>query len=242
MWRDDLRGIYYIALKDMRTYYLKPPAISWGIAFPVAWILAFYLRSPRNFEELVPGLIAMTVLFSTTAAEAVVINFELRIGSLERLLLAPISVSAVLVGKVLGGAIFGLLMTGTVVLGSTIGLGLRPNPFGLLLVLVPSALALSSMGSLLCVLVKEVFEAQTLANLPRFLMVFLCGVFYPISAMPPALQSIAHVLPLTYTVDGIREAFLPGKITTLLADSLVLMAFTALFLLPATKLLRRRFV
>jgi len=242
MWRDDLRGIYYIALKDMRTYYLKPPAISWGIAFPVAWILAFYLRSPRNFEELVPGLIAMTVLFSTTAAEAVVINFELRIGSLERLLLAPISVSAVLVGKVLGGAIFGLLMTGTVTLGSVVGLGLRFDPFHLLLILVPSALALSSMGGLLCVLVKEVFEAQTLVNLPRFLMVFLCGVFYPISAMPPALQHIAYMLPLTYTVEGVRQAFLPGQTTPVLARSLVLMGFMALFMLPAMKLLRRRFV
>ncbi|MFH1485592.1 MAG: ABC transporter permease, partial [Chloroflexota bacterium] len=61
MWGNSLRAIYYIALKDMKTYYLKPPAISWGIVFPLAWILAFYLRNPRNFDELVPGLIAMTV-------------------------------------------------------------------------------------------------------------------------------------------------------------------------------------
>ncbi len=108
MWKDNLRGIYYIALKDMKTYYLKPPAISWGIVFPVVWILAFYLRNPQDFVELVPGLIALTVLFSTTAAEAVVINFELRLGSLERLLLAPISLPAVLLGKILGGVILAL--------------------------------------------------------------------------------------------------------------------------------------
>jgi len=105
----------------MRTYYLKPPSISWGIVFPFAWILAFYLRNPQNFEQLVPGLIAMTILFSTTAAEAVVINFELRLGSLERLLLAPISMSAVLLGKVIGGTIFGLIMTIAVTLGSVVG-------------------------------------------------------------------------------------------------------------------------
>jgi ABC-2 type transport system permease protein len=111
MRHDNLRSMYYIALKDMRTYYLKPPAISWGLVFPAVWILAFYLRNPQSFEELIPGLIAMTILFSTTAAEAVVINFELRIGSLERLLLAPVSFSGVLLGKILGGAIFGLIMT-----------------------------------------------------------------------------------------------------------------------------------
>jgi ABC-2 type transport system permease protein len=100
MWRDNLRGIYAIARKDMRTYYLKPPAVSCGIVFPLAWILAFDVRQPRGFEELVPGLIGMTILFSTTAAEAVNINFELRLGSLERLLLAPVRVPAVLLGVV----------------------------------------------------------------------------------------------------------------------------------------------
>jgi ABC-2 type transport system permease protein len=177
MWRDELRGIFYIALKDMRTYYLKPPSISWGIVFPFAWILAFYLRNPQNFEQLVPGLIAMTILFSTTAAEAVVINFELRLGSLERLLLAPISMSAVLLGKVIGGTIFGLIMTVAVTLGSMVALGLfNISVLYLALIIVSSLLVFSSLGALLCVLVKEVFEAQTLLNLPRFIMVFLCGV------------------------------------------------------------------
>ncbi|MGQ9639951.1 MAG: ABC transporter permease [Candidatus Bathyarchaeia archaeon] len=169
MWRDDLRGIFYIALKDMRTYYLKPPSISWGIVFPTAWILAFYLRNPQNFEQLVPGLIAMTILFSTTAAEAVIITFELRFGSFERLLLAPVSLPAVLLGKMIGGTIFGLLMTVVVTLGSVLALGLfYVNLLYLALIIVPSLLVFSSLGVLLCVLVKEVFEAQTLLNLPRF--------------------------------------------------------------------------
>lgn len=63
MWQDELRGIYYIALKDMKTYYFKPPAVSWGIVFPAVWILAFYLRNPGSFEELILGLIAMTILY-----------------------------------------------------------------------------------------------------------------------------------------------------------------------------------
>jgi ABC-2 type transport system permease protein len=242
MWGDNLRGIYYIVLKDMRTYYLKPPAISWGIVFPLAWILAFYLRNPQDFAQLVPGLIAMTVLFSTTAAEAVVINFELRLGSLERLLLAPLSLQAVLLGKVLGGALFGLIMAAVVSLGAILALRLfQINLLYLFVVLILSLLVFSSLGALLCVLVKEVFEAQTLLNLPRFLMIFLSGVVYPISAMPPALRGLAHLLPLTYTVDGLRGAFSPIPQTAILVDILVLGAFFLLFILPATRLLRRRF-
>jgi len=241
MWRNNLRGIYYIALKDMRTYYLKPPAVSWGIVFPIAWILAFYLRNPRNFEELVPGLIAMTILFSTTAAEAVVINFEIRLGSLERLLLTPVSLPAVLLGKVMGGTIFGLMMSTVVTIGSTLILGLHPNLLYLISIIIPSLLVFSSFGALLCVLVKEVFEAQTLLNLPRFLMIFLCGVVYPVSAMPVVLQYLAHVMPLTYTVDGLRLCFGVSSFASILRDSLILSVFFILFILPAIKLLSRKF-
>jgi ABC-2 type transport system permease protein len=242
MWRDDLRGIYFIALKDLKTYYLKPPSISWGIVFPLSWILAFYLRNPQNFEQLIPGLIGMTILFSTTAAEAVVINFELRLGSLERLLLTPLSLPAVLLGKVIGGAVFGLLMTVTVTIASILALGLyNVNILYLVLVTVPSLLVFSSLGALLCVLVKEVFEAQTLLNLPRFIMVFLCGVVYPISAMPQILQTIAYLMPLTYTIDGLRRAFTLSQDMTVLIDASVLVVFFTVFIFPAIKLLDRRF-
>ncbi|MFZ2070706.1 MAG: ABC transporter permease [Halobacteriota archaeon] len=241
MWLDNLRGIYCITLKDMRTYYLKPPSVSWGIVFPIVWILAFYLRNPRSFEELVPGLIAMTILFSTTAAEAVVINFELRLGSLERLLLAPISLPTVLFGKVLGGTIFGLLMTTVVTIGSVLILGLHPNVLYLILIIVPSLLVFSSLGALLCVLVKEVFEAQTLLNLPRFLMIFLCGVVYPVSAMPTVLQYLAYVMPLTYTVDGLRHSFSVSPDMMVFVNTLVLTGFFILFIFPAIKLLYKKF-
>jgi len=240
MWRDSLRGIYYIALKDMQTYYLKPPSISWGIVFPIAWTLAFYLRNPRGFEELVPGLVAMSILFSTTAAEAVVINFELRIGSLERLLLAPIGVPTVLLGKVLGGVVFGLIMALTVTSAPVIALGLHPNMFYLILTIIPSLFAFSALGAFVCVLVKEVFEAQTLLNLPRFLMVFLCGVVYPVSAMPKGLQYLAYAMPLTYTVNGLRQSFSNLNITILI-DTLVLTVFFFLFIFPAIKLLSKKF-
>ncbi len=241
MWQEQLGGIYQIALKDMKTYYLKPPAISWGMVFPMAWTLAFYLRSPVDFAGLVPGLIAMTILFSTTAAEAVVINFELRLGTLERLLLAPVSITSVLMGKVLGGFLFGLLMTFIVAAGSILYLGPHPDILGLALIAVPSLMVYSSMGALFSVSVKEVFEAQTLLNLPRFFMVFLCGVVYLVSALPEGLQLLARLLPLTYTVQGLQASFFPVVDAVFLQGFFILLIFLILFLLPAVRLLHRRF-
>ena len=243
MWSDNLRCIYYIALKDMKAYYLKPPAISWGILFPVAIILAFYLRNPQNFQELLPGLLAMTILFSTTAMEAVVINWELRSGSFERLLLAPITLPALLLGKILGGATFGLIITGVVALGSIFSLGLNQLnlPF-LILTLLLSLIAFSTLGALVSVSVKEVFEAQTLANFIRFPMIFLCGVFIPVSAMPVALRYIAYVLPLTYTVNGFHLSLGVAQNWNIALDLLALAAFALVLFFPAVRMLARRFV
>ena len=241
MWRDNLRVIYYIALKDMKTYYFKPPAVSWGIVFPVTWILAFYLRMPGDFRDLVPGLIAMTILFSTTAAEAVVINFELRLGSLERLLLAPVTAAAVLMGKILGGTIFGLMMTVIVTVGSILTLGIEPHIGYMITIIIVSCFLFSALGALLCVMVKEVFEAQTLLNLPRFIMIFLCGVVYPVSKMPVWLQYISYSLPLTYVVDGLRSCFVIGPELSVFKDALILTSFAALFLILGIRSFYKKF-
>jgi len=191
MWRDNLRCIFYIILKDMRTYYLKPPSISWGIVFPIAWTLAFYLRHPQSFAQLVPGMVAMTALFSTTAAEAVVINLELRVASLERLLLAPVTVGGVFMAKLLGGFAFGFLMTFVVAVSTSFALGIHLNFPVFFAIFIPSLLAFASLGAFLSVSVREVFEAQTLLNLPRFLMIFVSGVITPVSSLPPLRLTVS---------------------------------------------------
>ena len=86
-------AFWNILLKDMRSYYLKPPNISWGLIFPLAWTGMFFIRSGLGMEsitELLPGLAAVSVLFGTTSMLAVTVTFEKKGRSFERLLLAPI--------------------------------------------------------------------------------------------------------------------------------------------------------
>jgi len=97
--RLDWRRAYYIARKDLQAYYLKPPLISWGLMLPLVFLLAFYLRNPEGISEVSPGLLGMTILFSTTSMAAIVITFEKRIDALERLLLAPLSLRTILLGR-----------------------------------------------------------------------------------------------------------------------------------------------
>jgi ABC-2 type transport system permease protein len=224
---DDLRGMFYIALKDMKAYYFKPPNISWGVLFPFAFVLAFAIRNPVDVRSLIPGLLALTILFSTSSMEATVIVFERRIGSLERLLLAPLRLPALLAGKLLGGVTFGLTVTLVVLLVSLAIFGTAgTNWLMLFLALLLSATAFSGLGAFVSVAVREVFEAQTLANFIRFPMMFLGGVFVPVDSLPPGLQVIARLLPLTYSVEALRAAMSGGSWTTAALDLVVLFAFS----------------
>jgi ABC-2 type transport system permease protein len=241
MWRDSLRGLLYVAWKDMRAYYFKPPNISWGMLFPGVLILAFAVRTPDDLGALIPGLVAMTALFSATSMEAIVITFERRTGALERLLLAPLTVPALLAGKVLGGMVFGLTISAVVLVGASLGFGLAlwQLPAAFLALLFATA-AFSALGALVSVSVNEVFEAQTLANAIRFPMIFLSGVFVPLEQLPGTLRGVARLLPLTYAVKALDAALLEGPITALGVNLAALAIFTVSLFVVATAILRQR--
>ncbi|MCW4039061.1 MAG: ABC transporter permease [Candidatus Bathyarchaeota archaeon] len=241
MIRDELEGIWHILLKDLKAYYFKPPNISWGILFPLVLALAFTLRNPAGLADLAPGLVAMAALVGTTSMEAIVITFEKRVGALERLIMAPVSLTTIVVGKVLGGAVFGLVIAGVMTVISLLFLNITIiHPVHMIAVLILTVLTHSALGALVAVSVKEVFEAQTLSNYFRFPMVFLCGVFMPVEAMPVPIQVIAHLLPLTYAVDAFHHTLRgPLHMSLLLRDVAALTLFLTIFLTLATRLLKK---
>ncbi len=199
-----LKRAWYITRKDMRTYYLKSPIISWGILFPLVMILAFYIRNPGDIRSVFPGLIGITVLFGTTSMEAVVIAFEKRIGAMERLLMAPIAPATLVMGKMASGALFGLTTGCLVWLVGSVAWGLHFAWLGILVTILLGSVTFSLLGVVISLLMREVFDAMTVSNYFRFPMVFLCGVFVPLAGMPAILRVVASFLPLTYMVDALR--------------------------------------
>ena len=107
---DTLVAFWNILRKDIENYYLKPPNISWGIIFPLSWALMLFMRSQQAVEiiEILPGLMAMSVLFGTTSMLAVTITFERKGLSFDRLLLAPISLKVMVLTKIIGSVLFGI--------------------------------------------------------------------------------------------------------------------------------------
>jgi ABC-2 type transport system permease protein len=228
--KEEIKKYYFIAKKDMGAYYLKPPLISWGLMLPIVFVFAFYFRNPMGIKEVVPGLIGLTLLFSSTSMAAIVIAFEKRIGALERLLLAPLEIRTILFGKALGSSVFGLIVTFfiTIVIIPIMGLSVK-HLFSFVLIIILSGIAFSLLGILISVGVKEVFEAMTMSNFFRFPMIFLCGVFFPVPSMPFPLPVLSYLLPLTYTVDGLKHCLFEDRgMIALYSDLLILLGFVFL--------------
>lgn len=221
-------AFWNILKKDINNYYLKPPNISWGIIFPLSWTLMQLIRSSGDIGivELLPGLMAMSILFGTTSMLAVTITFEKRSKSFDRLLLAPISISILVSAKILGAILFGIVNAFVPVIFAAFLVDSRGISWGIALVaVVLIAITSALLGLLVAVSVREVFEAQTLSNFFRFPMLFLCGLFIPIDKLPAILKPISFCLPLTYGADMLNSAVVHSSSFNILLSCAIMLLF-----------------
>jgi ABC-2 type transport system permease protein len=223
-------AFWNILRKDMRNYYLKPPNISWGLVFPVAWTLMFFLKSPTavDVRQLLPGVMSLSVLFGTTSMLSVALTFERRSRSFERLLLAPLDRNLLMLAKTSGAVLFGLFNAFVPVFFAAFmtdlsGIRWLPVLSAVFLISLTSTL----LGLFIAVAVKEVFEAQTFSNFFRFPMIFLCGLFIPVQALPLFLQPVSYVLPLTYGADILKTAISRNGHLGLALNFAILLLFAA---------------
>ncbi|MCE5276904.1 MAG: ABC transporter permease [Planctomycetaceae bacterium] len=239
-------AFWNIMLKDLRTYYLKPPNISWGLIFPLAWTGMFFIRSGAglgSIPALLPGVMAVSVLFGTTSLLAVTVTFEKKGRSFDRLLLAPVSLELLMLAKTSGAILFGLANAFVPVAIAAFLADLSGVQWGMLIPAV-ALIAISStfLGLFVAVSVKEVFEAQSFSNFFRFPMLFLCGLFFPIEQLPLWLKPLSYALPLTYGADILHAAIHRPPNMPLALDFGVLAAFCAALFAMSLKNIRRKWI
>ncbi len=239
-------AFWNIMLKDMRAYYLKPPNISWGLMFPLAWTGMFFIKSGKGMESiltLLPGVIAISILFGTTSMLAVTVTFEKKNRSFERLLLAPIPLGLLMLAKTSGAILFGVANAFV-----PIALALFLTDLSQLtwLTLLPAivliAIVSTFLGLFIPVSVSEVFEAQTFSNFFRFPMIFLCGLFFPIESLPDLLRPLSYVLPLTYGADILHGAVHGKSIMPLGLDFCVIAGFCVVLFAISLRNIHRRWI
>jgi len=208
-WSRQARGAWTIAKKNAMLYYLKPPVLIFGVLFPIFFFLAFKMGRSIPPARIVPGMIAMALWFTASAVGPLVTPWERMARTYERLISTPLHLRTIILGDVLSGFIFGAVFTlvpialGVAVTDVAVSSALLLGA-GLLL----GALAFSSLGVLLASPpVTSPSHIMMLSNLVRLPLIFVSGVFVPISEMPGWARWLAPISPLSYAVDLIRGGF-----------------------------------
>ena len=194
---------------------------------------------------LIPGIAAMAIM--QTGLFTVVftlVRFKSQ-GVLRRLKATPIGGSHFLAGQLTTKAIVVVLQTyvlvivGAIVLGVTVGNGRIGAWFDLtILALIGGALFIA-LGLAVSGWAKNEETAAPIANIITMPMMFLSGVFFPLSVMPEWLTRWSQYLPLTYLADGMRAITVEGaSITTLGTELLGLGVWTAIAFVVATRMFR----
>ena len=199
------------------------------------------LRS-RNF--LVPGLIAIIMTLIGALLTALVMAREWERGTMEALLVTPVTMREVLVGKLVPYFILGM---GGLSLSVAMGVWLFGVPLrGSLWVLFAASalflLAALGMGLLISTVTKNQFVAGQLAIITTFLPAFiLSGFIFDIGSMPQIIQWLTHVLAASYFVAILQTVFLAGNVwSVILPNALALLLMAAFFLGLSRRKLRKR--
>lgn len=193
---------------------------------------------------LLPGSIAVIMTIIGTLLTALVIAREWERGTMEAMLVTPLRVSEILLGKLIPYFILGI---GSLLVCLLLSIFIFDVPFrgSLWLLLLVSSLFLISalgLGLLISTLAKNQFIASQAALYSAFLPAFLLsGFIFEIESMPIFLQKITFLLPARYFVQSLKTLFLAGDVYTLIAfNSLGIIIMGSLFLFIAKTKIRKR--
>jgi ABC-2 type transport system permease protein len=239
VWQQVRRSLA-IARKDIRVYYSKGPVIIFGILFPVFLFLAFTIGRDLAADFMIPGLLGMILFFTATSISPIVVPWEAQARTLERLMSCPVWFGTIIMGDILASFIFGIVISLVpIIIGLALGVTIS-SPVILAVAVILAALCFAALGNIFSVPPTNLpATVNMIASVVKFPVVFISGVFIPLSDLPAWGQAIAYISPLTYFTDIARysmqgEAHLPVYV-----DLLVIFVFTVLFLTAALVLHRR---
>jgi ABC-2 type transport system permease protein len=226
-----LRGISVIAEKNIRIYYNKAPVIIFGLLFPFFMFLAFFVGRSLELAAFFPGFLAMTLFFTASSVGPLITPWEKRDRTYERLLSYPVTLEGIILGDIAAGALFGLIITTLVWVVSWIVLDLsvvQLAAFALAFLL--GTLSFAALGSLLASPASDTpSNVMMLSSLIRFPLIFISGIFIPLSQMEGWGLLLASLSPLTYLVDLFHAALTGESVISPFIDCGVLLGVIGIF-------------
>jgi len=173
---------------------------------------AWYNPTLENVNFLVPGVIAIILMFVTTFQAIIVIVRERELGTMEQLVVTPITRLELMLGKVIPLVGLGYVqITLTLVLASAwFHMPIKGSLLLLYALLVVFFFSTLGVGALVSTVSKTFQQAAQMTQLILLPSILLSGFIFPRESLPQALQVVGSVLPLTYFVIIIRGILIKG--------------------------------
>jgi ABC-2 type transport system permease protein len=155
---------------------------------------------------LFPGVLATSVLF-TAVFSGISMVWDREFGFLREMLVAPVSNTAIMLGKCLGGATVATIQSVVILaLAGLVGVPYSPTMMlALLGLLFLMAFMICAIGLVLAANVKQIQTAMPMVQLIITPMMFLSGALFPLSNLPTWLAIVTRINPLTYAVEPLRS-------------------------------------
>ncbi|MGD9116485.1 MAG: ABC transporter permease [Dehalococcoidia bacterium] len=194
-----------------------------SFAMPILFLIIFgagfgeligqMMPGVNYLQYMYPGILSMTVLMGSIMS-GVSIVWDREFGFLKEVLVSPLSRSGILLGKATGAAGIAIMQAVLMlVLAPIVGVSLS---WGIVLGLIPLILILSfsmsGLGLLIGARMRSQQGFQLTMQLVIFPMMFLSGIFYPVTNVAVWLEVLSKINPVTYAIDAIRQVFLGTQV------------------------------
>jgi ABC-2 type transport system permease protein len=186
---------------------------------------------------MVPGVLALLLLVMTMILSSMAIVRETELGTMEQLLVTPLTPGAVIAGKLFPYALVGVIefLSALAVVLFWFHVPLRGSFWTLALLTAPFIICCLGLGLLVSTLSRTQQQAMMIAAFV-FMMpqIYLSGFVFPIQNMPQIFQWVTYAIPLRYYVTILRGVFLKGAgVGVLWPQGLALVGLATLILVVA---------
>jgi ABC-2 type transport system permease protein len=194
-------------------------------------------------DFLLASSVTQAVLFGGVTAGADT-ALDIQTGFFDRLLASPVSRTSILVGRLIGGAVTGVLQASIfIAVYAIFGVRIAAGIPGVLVLLVYAFVLALVIGGFAAMLALRTGQAEAVQNaFPlTFILLFVSSAFFPTELMHGVYRSVAERNPITWMIDGIRHQVLVGFDVSEAAKSVgIAAALAALTIAMANSALRAR--
>lgn len=236
-----MSAIYILWLRELRRYVRSRAQLVASLGQPLMYLLALgfglgpvFARAGQGsyLQFVAPGVIAMTILFSSVFS-GMGLLWDRQFGFLKETLVAPVPRIHVMLGRTLGAATVATLQ-GCLVAVICFIAGFRVThwttvPLALLFMML-IACVFSALGTAIGATLQNMQGFQLIMNFLVMPIFFLSGALFPLTNLPVALAIATSVDPLAYGVDGLRLSLIGVSHFGFILDASVLFAVAAVLL------------